>query len=319
MQVPTGTTAAADLGALLAAAAARLAADGVPALQPVLDDVVAALHLRGAVLRDVATGELRAVAGDAVHAVPLRRESAAGEPVVSLPVTAAGSRTATLTVVGARPSALPALRGVCAVLGLALRPPDGELAGSLLDAADADADDTADALHDGPVQELVYARFAADAAVRGGDAAAARDAVQMALQSLRRSLWLIRPRGSGDGGLGPALEQLAERLHEAGAPGLSLSLDGEASDALGPRASSVAYRLVQAVAREATATTAVELRRDVDGVHLRVAGRLPAPDRWTARAGAVGASLHVDPAGSVVLSVPASPGTISHDEIEAIP
>ncbi|MFP5219343.1 MAG: hypothetical protein ACLGIG_06335 [Actinomycetes bacterium] len=318
MQVPTGTTTA-DLGTVLAAAATRLAADGTAAVQPVLDDVVDALGLRGAVLRDVATGALRAVAGDAVHAVPQRREAPDGEAVVSLPVLAGRSRTATLTVVGARPSDLPALRGVCAVLGLALRPPDDALAQSLLHAADAEADELADALHDGPVQELVYARFAADAAVRGGDVIAARDAVQAALRSLRRSLWLARPRGGADGGLAPALEQLSARLEESGGPPLLLALDTAAAAALDPRTSSVSYRLVQSVARDAAQPTCVQLVRDVEGVHLHVGGRLAAADRWSARARAVGASLHIDPTGSVVLSVPATPGTTPHDEIEAIP
>ena len=319
-QVSTGPTAAADVGGLLSAAAARLAGDGLAALPKVLDDVVAALGLRSAVLRDVGTdGALRAVAGDPVHAVPQRREATDGEAVVSLPVLSGGLRVATLTVVGARSADLPALRGVCSLLGLALRPGDRVLPHSLLDGADADADELADTLHDGPVQELVYARFAADAAVRGGDPAGARDAVQAALQSLRRSLWMVRPRGSEAGGLGAALEQLAQRLDDAGAPGLALALDAEASAALDERTTSVAYRLVQAVARSAEGPTDVRLARDVDGVHVHVGGRLPSPDRWSARARALGASLHLDPAGSVVLSVPAAPRTSPHDEIEAIP
>ena len=320
VQAPTGTTASVDLGALLARAATRLAADGLPALTSVLDDVVAALGLRGAVLRDVGSGgALRAVAGDAVHAVPQRREGAGPDAVVSLPVLVGGSRTATLTVVGASAADLPVLRSVCAVLGLALRPADADLPHALLDAADDDADELADTLHDGPVQELVYARFAADAAVRGGDPVGARDAVQSALQSLRRSLWMVRPRGSEDGGLGAALEQLGHRLDDAGRPGLLLALDAEASDALDTRTASVAYRLVQSLARQADHPTAVRLERDVDGVHLHVSGRLSASERWRARCRALGASLHLDPAGSVVLSVPSPPRTTSHDEIEAIP
>ncbi len=82
----------------------------------------------------------------------------------------------------------------------------------MLALAEADADAAADGLHDGALQALVVARYAADAAVRGGDPAAARDAVQEALVALRRAVWLLRPRGAQ--GLLEALRQLA--AHVAG-------------------------------------------------------------------------------------------------------
>ena len=74
---------------------------------------------------------------------------------------------------------------------------------AVLSLAEAEADAAADALHDGALQALVVARYAADAAVRGADPAAARDAVQHALVALRRAVWLLRPRG--DRGLLEAL------------------------------------------------------------------------------------------------------------------
>ena len=308
-------TSAGDPVALLTAAAAALADEGPDAAPDVLEQVVAALGLRSAVLRDAAGGGLRAVAGDVVHAVPSRRHAGGPEAVVELPVHGEGVRLATLTVVGARPSQLPLLRGVCAVLGLALTASATALPSVLLAGADADADAVADDLHDGPVQELVYARFAADAAARGGDVAAARDAVQVALQSLRRALWMLRPRGATDGGLAGVLPQLSQRLADADRPGLLLDLDPEASDALPAAAASVAYRLVQVYARTSEEPVAVALDRtsgpDGAAVLLRLAGGgpLPSPERWTARARAVGAALSNDPSGSVRLSVPVRPRT----------
>lgn len=298
-----------DACAVLGTAAAALAGAGREGLRPALETVVRDLGLRSAVLRD--GGTLVAVAGDVVHAVPSRRGETGPEAVVELPVP--GTSLA-LTVVGARPSTLPLLRAVCAVLALALRGPAAvPLPLALIDAADADAADAADDLHDGVVQELVYARLAADAAARGGDAASARDAVQAALQSLRRSLWMLRPRGATDGGLTGALAQLSDRLVEMGRPALDVEVDGTVAAALGPQACSVAYRLVQGAARGGEA---VAVRLDRDGSLLRLHVRpAPAPlDRWTARARALGAALTSDPAGGVVLSVPALPTTPTDTE-----
>jgi hypothetical protein len=317
------TTVPVDACAVLASAAATLADHGPDVLSSVLDDVVGVLDLRSAVLRDaVGGGTLRAVAGEVVHAVPQRRDATGPEAVVELPVHAGGVLAATLTVVGARPSQLPLLRALCAVLGLSLGgATSATLPLALLDAADADADAAADDLHDGPVQELVFARFAADAAVRGGDPVSARDAVQTALQSLRRSLWLLRPRGAGEGGLSAALVQLTERLRESGRPGLTLELDTDACADLAPQAASVGYRLVQVLAGRSDSPVAVRVHRRDRTVVLEVdaAGPLPAPERWRARAQALGAELATDPTGRAVLSVPTTPRTAPRDDIEAIP
>jgi signal transduction histidine kinase len=312
--VPTTPVLPVDAVALVTSAATALATGGPRRLPVVLADVVSSLGLRSAVLRGP-EGSLLAVAGEVVHAVPPRRAATGPEAVVELPVVGGGA----LTVVGARPSQLPALRGVAAVAGLALAGEADALPLALLAAADEDADDAADALHDGPVQELVVARLAADAAARGGDPATARDAVLAALQSLRRSLWMLRPRGASDGGLAPALRSLGERLLEAGRPGLELDLDDSACGALSPHASAVAYRLVQACARAAGsggAETAVAVTRSGPDVVVRVDGPLPAPERWHARARALGASLTSGPGGSVLLRLPTARPA---DEIEASP
>ena len=159
---------------------------------------------------------------------------------------------------------------------------------ALLTAYDDEADALADRLHDGALQALVVARYATDAAIRGGDPALARDAVQEALVSLRRTVWLLRPRGAED--LVEALSELSKRLVAAGAPPLALDLDPGVAQALAPGAAGVAYRFVQS----ATADTggAVHLGRDGSYAVLTVADAvLDAPDAWAARAAAVGGRL----------------------------
>jgi signal transduction histidine kinase len=183
------------------------------------------------------------------------------------------------------------------VVGLALsRPahvPSAESATDLVAAADADADTAADRLHDGPVQALVVAHYAAEAATRGGDPIAARDAVQGALIELRRSLWHLRPRGADEGGLTRALEQLSGRLDEAGLPGLGFVVDETLTSALPAAVASTAYRLVQAVALVPhTDPVRVGLRREGSTAVLDVeGGALPEVDSWVRRASALGGSL----------------------------
>lgn len=271
---------------------AGLLADGVP---EALQSLVSALGLRTAVVR-ATSGDLIAVAGETLAAVPLMRAVPTDNPVVELPVHGrSGAQTGTLTVVGARPSQLPVLRSAAAVLGLALVPQTDAV--QLLEAVEADRDDLADALHDGAVQSLVVARYAADAAVRGGSAESAREAVQAALVELRRALWSIRPRGGT--GLVTALEQLSTHLAEAGRPPLGL-LGG--TDLAGTPAV-LAFRLVQAVAGEEPVRVA--LRADGDSVLVDVTGgsALPSPERWVRRARALGGDL-VASAGRLRLVLP---------------
>lgn len=280
---------------------------GEAALTEALDLVVTELGLRSAVLRETdphggsvhRAGRLRAVAGDAVAAVPAMRvvpSGGAAPATVELPVRSGGRDACVLSVLGARPSQLPVLRAVAAVLGLALfrpsRLPLADAAADLVAAADAEADAAADHLHDGPVQALVVAHYAATAAARGGDPVAARDAVQAALVELRRALWHLRPRG--DGGLAAALGLLSDRLEEAGGAPLGFVLDEPLSAALPSAVVSTAYRLVQAAAVPPDAgPVRVTLRREGGTAVLDIDGGTPLADvaRWTAKARALGGSL----------------------------
>lgn len=166
----------------------------------------------------------------------------------------------------------------------------------LLAAADADADALADALHDGALQALVVARYAADVAVRGGDPVVARDAVQEALVALRQVVWLLRPRGSD--GLAAALGDLSSR---AVVP-LDLELDEEAAAGLLPSASALAYRFVQAVTGDATAG-AVRVVRAGGWAVVQVDGEVADIAGWSARARAVGGRLD-SPGGPARLLLP---------------
>ncbi|MDX6214630.1 MAG: hypothetical protein QOG99_214, partial [Frankiales bacterium] len=237
--------------AVLATVAALLA-DGHD-LPEALEALLSGLALRGVALRSAA-GDLLATAGDVL------RDSTA--PVLEVAVPLRDGLPGTLTVLGARPSHLLVLRTCASIFGLALAP---VASAALLDAADAERDAIADGLHDGPVQALVVARLAADAAVRGGDVPAARDATQAALVELRRALWQIRPRGS-DGVL-EALQQLSVQRVDAGIPALGLVVEPEA--VLTGRAGSLAYQVVQAAAgsacRVAVRSDGPSVVVDVDG------------------------------------------------------
>ncbi|HUR51883.1 MAG TPA: hypothetical protein VMZ11_07155 [Mycobacteriales bacterium] len=239
---------------------------------PALAALASGLHLTAAALRDP-SGAL--VAGT----------TADTGPTLELPVHgSAGSAVGVLVVTGAVPSQLPALRTAAAVLGLALGP-------GVVEDLEADREALADALHDGPVQTLVVARYAADAAARGGDPGIARDALQAAVVELRRFLWHVRPRGSA--GFVDAVDQLAAQLTEAGGPSLGLVGDVEAAAALRGAAGVTAYRLVQAVARPDGPAVRVSLRRDGAYLVLDVAGGvpLPSPEGWARRVSALGGEL----------------------------
>jgi signal transduction histidine kinase len=169
------------------------------------------------------------------------------------------------------------------------------LGSDLLAAADTEADALADRLHDGALQALVVARYASDAAVRGGDPALARDAVQEALVALRHTVWLLRPRGGDD--LPAALAELSKRRVSAGVPALDLDLDPTVAERLAPAARLAAYRFVQATTAEtAAAAGSVRLRQEGAYADLSVAGAVLAdPSGWAARAAALGGRL--DPPG----------------------
>lgn len=167
-----------------------------------------------------------------------------------------------------------------------------DLPAALVQLADADADALADRLHDGALQALVVARYAADAAVRGADPALARDAVQAALVELPRVVWLIRPRTVE--GLSAALADLSTQRATAGRPAPELDLDAEVAAGLADAAAGVAYRLVQAVLDEADGQSVqVCLSRAGDLAALDVGGALPDVVGWSLRARAVGGDLVV--------------------------
>ncbi|TAL19558.1 MAG: hypothetical protein EPN99_10205 [Frankiales bacterium] len=158
----------------------------------------------------------------------------------------------------------------------------------LLAAEDAEADALADRLHDGALQALVVARYATDAAVRGADPALARDAVQEALVSLRRSVWLLRPRGGDD--LPAALTELSKRAVAAGCPALDLAVDAAVAAQLPAACRTAAYRFVQAASLAGCGE--VRLVRDGAYAALSVAGAdLPQPTGWAVRAAALGGFL----------------------------
>ena len=311
MEVRSGVLPPLDACATVGRVAALLADQGERGLPAALDLLVGRLGLRSAVLRETVDGRpggVLAVSGDTLHAVPqMRVVGGATAPrtpdsSIEIPVSAAGRHVATVTVVGARPSQLPVLRACAAVLGLLDRRDVGPLPIALLDAADADAHALADALHDGPVQDLVVARYAADAAVRGADPVGARDAVQAALIALRRALWLLRPRGASGEELPAALRALSDQLVIAGRPALILDLDPDAAAALAPQAASTSYRLVQSVVGDEPVT--VSLRAERTSVVLEVDGGRPlAHGRWTDRARALGAELHTT-RGRLLLVLP---------------
>ena len=180
---------------------------------------------------------------------------------------------------------------------------------ALLDAAERHLDLLADALHDGPLQSLVVARYAADAAVRGGDVTQARDAVQRALVELRLTLWGLRPRGAG--GLAAALGELAVHLD------VTISLQGDPSG-LSCTSSVTAYRLVQAVAAPDAPGVRVVVRRDADLLVLDVSGGRPLVDvaSWRTRARALGGDLRCRQ-GALRLSLPLAP--VQVPRLSAVP
>lgn len=221
---------------------------------------------------------------DARGALMAGREPKPGHAVLEIPVHGRAAPVGVLAVAGAAPAQLPVLRSAAAVLGLAL-------SGSEDQAVEEERSDLADALHDGPVQSLVVARYAADAAARAGDASVARDAVQAALVELRRFIWQLRPRGSG--GFAEAVDQLSGQLTEAGGPSLGLVGDARAVAALRGASAVTAYRVVQAIAQPGSEAVRVTVRLDGGRLQLDVDGGapLPMPDRWSRRVQAHGGQL----------------------------
>ena len=188
--------------------------------------------------------------------------------------------------------------------------PPGDLPSAVLALAEADAGTAADALHDGALQALVVARYAADAAVRGGDVVAAREAVQRALVALRHAVWQLRPRG--EHGLVQALRDLARHLDATGAAPLRLDLDGPAAvaldEALPPASAAAAYRLVQQTAGSRPLT--VRVRCTPHDLRLELDTAVPDPAGAALRARAVGGTLVARSDSALLLfPLPPSAGT----------
>jgi signal transduction histidine kinase len=270
----------------------HLGGTGSAGLRDGLQALVRDTALSSAVVRRH-DGVLAALAGDAHLSVSRGRELLAPVDILAVPVPGPGGTVdAQLLVTGAGAWHAEALTVAAAAIGLALAG-ERHLESDLLLSAEQDRDELADALHDGPVQQLVFARYAADAAVRGDDPVVARDAVQGALVELRRFMWHLRPRAAD---LPHALEELSLHLAEAGQRVLGVSV--QAGDSSPTRAgAALAYRLVQAVAMvgsSAQPPLGVTLRRHDDGVVVTVDGSIPRIDRWQRRARALGGSLSVD-------------------------
>lgn len=316
-----------DPQAVVGRVAVHLGREGANGLSGALAVLVEGTGLRSAVLRRPGEGDLLAVAGEVVQAVPLRgpRDRPA---VVELPVRGPhGPQLATLTVTGAHPSVLPVLRAAGAVLSLVLaaQEPPVPTAAALLADAEAERTALADALHDGPMQELVAARYAADAALHTGDAAEVREAVQRALVALRRTLWQLRPRGAD--GLAAALHGLSARLVESGGQSLHLRI-GPDVDVLAPAGAVAVYRLVQSVTAvpDGGPTTVGVRRQGAPGgreiVVLTVDGGAPLRDaaRWRRTAAALDGDLLSCPGRlRLALPVPARPAPTPRAPLGSMP
>ncbi|MCW2620511.1 MAG: hypothetical protein JWL64_113 [Frankiales bacterium] len=273
----------------------HLGGTGAAGLREGLQALIRDTGLSSAVVRRH-DGVLAVLAGDAHLSVSRGRELLAPMDILAVPVPGPGGTVdAELLVTGAQDRHVAALDVAAAAIGLALAG-ERHLESDLLLSAEQDRDELADALHDGPVQQLVFARYAADAAVRGEDPKIARDAVQGALVDLRRFMWHLRPRPAE---LPSALEELSLRLAEAGQRVLGISLQSLDSRPT-PAGSALAYRLVQTVATADPAILSplgVTLRRHDDGVVVTIDGSVRRLDRWQRRARALGGSLSTSTQG----------------------
>lgn len=284
--------------------AALLAGDAP--LAEALGALVTGLQLRSVVLRST-HGDLLAVGGSSVRSLPVVRSVKEHDGALEFAVRAQGVHVAVLSVEGARPSQVSALRTAAAVLGLSLRPrtsSDVDPA-DLLDDRELDRTAVADALHDGPVQTLMAARYAADSVARGGDPGVVRDAIQHVVVELRRQIWQLRPRGQA--GLVAALSQLSERLVETGRPPLLVSVvDGDVTGS----GAETAYRLVQelALGQDGQLLVAISHQGAAAVVEVTGAAALPGLAAWTRRAAALGGSLTPVP-GRFTLHLPQGQST----------
>jgi signal transduction histidine kinase len=261
---------------------AALLAEGRPLLEG-LHLLAGGLGLRNVVVRGV-DGELLGVGGEALQ---LMSALPANEAALEFPVPGPqGTPIASLTVRGGRPSQLPALRAAAAVLSLALAGRAAASAPALVEGRERDLDELADTLHDGPMQSLMVARYAVDAAARGGDLGTVRGSLQDAVVELRRLIWNLRPRGESD--LVAALGQLSATRVKDGLSPIEVEVPSHGLE-IDPAAAVLAYRLVQAAA-----PNRVRLTLQPDGVGVEINSGLPSSQRWLRRAEALGCRLTAD-------------------------
>lgn len=283
----------ADPSVLLGRFAGLLAEGGT--LSPALHALAAGLPVRTVVLRS-ADGELLGVGGEALQVM---QAVSVQEPDLELPVPGPEGRPlALLSIRGARPSQLPVLRAAAAVLGLAVPAHGSAAVRALVDDREREQDELADALHDGPMQTLMVARYAADAALRGADLEPARASVQAAVVELRELVWSLRPRGAS--GLVPALEQwAATRPLELDLPASGVEVE--------PAVAALAYRVVQAAG-----PSRVRVALQAEAICVEINSGLPSAQRWARRAEALGCRLTAT-ADQCTLLLPRAAGSFSTD------
>ena len=279
--------------------AAALLADGGPDLVPRL---LCLLATSLGLPRSAVTIELPPTVG-AAHlgqVLPLQRRPGAGVRT-ELPLTAGGRLAGILVITGGDPAGTvgpAALRTFGDLLASALTPRSVPAAQPV--ELEEDYAEIAGTLHDGPIQTLLAARFAAQLVTRNGDddLGEVSALVSDALRELRRVMWELRPR-TGQG-LGAALEQLA--AHDAAGPAprlFDVTVDRAAAARLSPAAAAIAYRLTQTILRGAASALRVTVRPGgtLTAVTLQISGAdadIPDVDRWQRRAALAGGRLRVE-------------------------
>lgn len=247
----------------------------------------------------------------ATGAASVELESATGCVAVGTPLAAAG-RTAGVPVVRAgavvgvlhlahgrsRPRLVESVADLLAVALVA----DPALGAALLAEAEADLEAVAGRLHDGPAQDAVASRYAANLLARGVMTTEdVSDALDRVSRGLREAVSDLHSRGH-DGDVGAALRVLAESHGD-----VTLTV-GEDLPALASATATLGYRVVQAAL---VLGGAVSVLPGGDGsVDVVVAG-LPGglahevQRRFLARCAALGAQVDPEPV-SLRLRLPAA-------------
>lgn len=149
------------------------------------------------------------------------------------------------------------------------------IAARFIEATERERAELAGALHDGPLQTLVAARYVTDMAgmaLRDGSFDEARQGVQDGLVHARRALWQLRPHAADGQDLPGALDSLAAQLADYIGLRVDVVSDG-VPPALPPAVASAAFRVAQemlcAAVRDRAATRAT-VTAELDGDTLVV-------------------------------------------------